>query len=517
MGRSLYRLYLYLVFNTMVLFAVAGAVALLADLFEMTSLRGPEFGSGQLSSVTAQQAAFGSVVLFIAAVIGGGHYYLIRRDIAGDSGAGAGPIRALFLNWRQAQMALIAVFVGAFTIAALAQPFFGDLSVPFAIAAVTAAAFLLLQLERQRNPGGPGAAIVLQRLQLYLIPLIALFAAVGFGINALSQSVQAALSNAGIYDRCAEFRSFNGPCTSPNLLALWGAAAVPAVFIAAYGLFARADGHSTLRAVFRFASLGFGVIFMLIGIERLAEWVLQGILNQPVQPADFVQRYEFVSPLLVGLLVFFAYGLWLRADAERSPMGAENTTSTLLAVMAVIAAAPFWWGCGLVLHNLIESVAPDAARQGADWATALALVVAGIAYVPLALLLAQRSHQAATPGPRRGFALGLLAAGILAVAVGAATALYALVTNVLGQPLTNWQETVRSGITVLLIGAIIAGIYGWITVHEGYLRGRPGAQPAVEAPVTPESVETLLDRFKAGTLTREEAQARIRALTSPTL
>ena len=117
-------------------------------------------------------------------------------------------------------------------------------------------------------------------------------------------------------------------------------------------------------------------------------------------------------------------------------------------------------------------------------------------------------------GPRRAFVLAVLAGGIIAGAIGAATALFAYGSQLLGAPISNWEDVTRVGVAIFLVGLTIAGIYFWSARAEHLLAPRPSAAPAGTPPGAPQpalTVEQILDEFAAGRLSRDEAASRIRA------
>jgi len=173
----------------------------------------------------------------------------------------------------------------------------------------------------------------------------------------------------------------------------------------------------------------------------------------------------------------------------------------------------------------------------------------------LGLLLRLRSTQAAFLAPLRGFTFVLLGGGILAAAIGGATALYAYGTAALGSPLDNWLNVAHTGIAALTIGVLIVGIYLWTSIREGFLGSRVKQQatevtssttatkeeeihsaalatidadttansPTQEARVTQmrqaatavsgaPSVEKIVDELLAGKISRDEAVSRIERL-----
>jgi hypothetical protein len=528
MSRSLYRFYLYFVSFLLVQIAIVGLAACVIALLELTELRNtfspyyygtvsaPSAAIPPAQGLSAQQMTFGVTLLFIAGGLLGLHYRLLRREMATDVTSGASAIRAFFLHLTQASAGLIAVFAGAAAMTGLAASMHGD-DAPAAGTALAALAVLaLVELERRRAQPGPGAAIVFQRLNHYGVPLIVLlFSLSSLATSALYDSAVALAIQWNGYNPCP-----GGSCSPTSarvLLTEWVAVTFVAGILALYAMLARRDTRSAIRQATRFLSLAYVSVFALVGLFLLAELGVRHVLGVSPQYGPQDLRLQFVAPLVFGLVMVAVFTLLLRGDAAESPLGRENTVSTLLAVLGIIAAGFFWWGVGAVLHTLLDSFA-QIPFSTADWAVALATVVAGIPYIPLALLLARRSHLAETPGPRRGFALGMLAIGSIAGVIGAAMLLYAVVTNLLGAPLDNWGEVARTGGAVLAVGAVLAAIYGTITAREGYLRAAvsPSEAPSpAETTVAPATIEQVLDDLLARRLTRDEAAARLRALSGP--
>lgn len=516
MTRNLYRIYLYIVGLLSLIFAAAGAFMLLSRLLALTALAGV-YTIHPTREEIVQGIVFAVVSWVIAGALGGLHYWLIRRDMRGDPTAGGSAIRAFFLNLAEALAAVIAMIAGVSALSGLgsseASQFYA--AGPVAMAIVVFAVFVLLELERRRTRAAPGLATTFQRLHLYGVPLVFV---VFFGINVLPEAVRATiaaiLNNTGQYVACSAATKFGagGPCyLAVQLGPLWGAVLLVAAGWIGYALAVREDAHSSLRQVLHLAGFAFGAIMTVVGIEGAVELGFRALLAIPVQWSDIVTSYNFVGPLIFGVVVALSYGLWLRAEAHGLPMGAVTAGQTAEAIVAGILAAPLWWGLGSLLRNATESlVAGGSQPSTGDWAMAYALAVTGIAYVALDLDLRRRSIQTANTGPRRGFVLALLAAGSLTGAVGAVVALYAIGTNLLGAPLSNWQEVARTGAVALVVGAVIAGIYVWQALREHFFQAAP-KQPETPpaAPAELASVESVLDAYAAGALKRDDATRRI--------
>ncbi len=112
MARNLYRIYLYIVFIAMLIFAAVGLGMLLQTLFSLTPLRGA-YGTIPTNAAIVQVTVFFVVSWFIAAIFGILHYWLIRRDMRNDPAAGSSAIRSFFLNITELIDAPLAIVVSA--------------------------------------------------------------------------------------------------------------------------------------------------------------------------------------------------------------------------------------------------------------------------------------------------------------------------------------------------------------------------------------------------------------------
>ncbi len=171
MLRGLYRVYLYVVYIAMLIFAAFGLGVFLQTVLAQTILRDPS--NALNSSIVIQSDTLAAVSLLIAGLVGGLHYWLIRRDMHSDHMARGGAVRAFFLNFVEFQTLPLAVGVGAVTIAAFGQSPGGSGTTAFTISSL--ALWAWLDWERRRTQPNPGAAIVFQRIHLYGAQLILLF------------------------------------------------------------------------------------------------------------------------------------------------------------------------------------------------------------------------------------------------------------------------------------------------------------------------------------------------------
>lgn len=517
MTRGLYRFYLYAISVALLILAISATSQLLSTLFKFTPLRG-SYGYIPDKSVLVQSLVFAVVGWLIAGTLGGLHYWLIRRDIQNDPAASTSGIRSFFLNITEALNILIAVAVIGFgALESWAQYAGSDVSWAVAIGLSTLAGALLLELERRRTPEQRGAALVFQRLHFFGVQMFLLFFLTWsflynfrFIVNTLFFNPQGQCT--GYY------------CSSYNplllgLTVLWFAACW-----LVYGLITSKDASRTVRMVMHGASLAFGIGYILGGVFVAFEVVLLRLLfktNLAWQDIfGYSASHDFLSPLLLGLLITGVYHLLLRDVSRRGLMEVRVRHLSEWAIAAVLLAGTFGWGIGSAIYNLLQG--PDLVSGNQAWAAALALMISGVAYIPLEIYF--RWQHALDPvntaGPRRGFVLALLGIGTLGLAIGGATALYAWGTALLGSPIYNWPQLAHSGLSGAIVGGIIASFYLWTARSEHLFTRRPKASepPAPttpEVPVTPAipaTIEEVLDELLAGSISREEAATRIRGL-----
>lgn len=546
MARQLYRIYLYLVSIALLVLAVFGIAILLNTLLAYTSLRGTyRAAPGQRELV--QSIVFAVTAWVIAAALGALHLRLIRRDIAEFPLAGSGGIRAFFLNAAQAIGTLVVVIAGAGSFATLAHSLpgsAGDSAASFATAIAALLFVLALEWERRRYRTAPGAATIFQRLHLFGIPLIlVLITTFGYWNDAMRTSIEDVLIGAKLYNpldpgACGpdNFNTINGPCSLPNAAFLWLAALVPIAVIALYSFMARNDFQSLIRMLTHIGSLSVGVGALLVGLVRGVELLLRGMFGLPVSWSDVAHpwyaAYDFLSPLSIGILLVVAYGLWLRAERGRLPTGSQTTTLIAEAVVALIFAVAFWWGMGRVIYTALQWVGASPGESfAAQWATAIALAIGGLAYIPLAIHLRLATARTGIGAPRRGFVLALLAGGTVTGAVGLTITLYTFGTNLLGAPLNDWERTVRGGLAALAVGIVLVAVYGWIAAQErsvaALFRRLKEATSVPKAPALPTqppevgakaetdlttAIEQALKEYEAHTISLAEATSRIKSL-----
>jgi Domain of unknown function (DUF5671) len=548
MLRGLYRFYLYAVFIAMLLFATSGVIQLLTVLLQSVFKDPYNTPSG---ANLVQALVYSIVSLITAALFGGLHYWLIRRDMRNDPMAGNSAVRAFFLNAVELISLPLAVGSGTATISAIGQHNTGGLSSSAAFTITLLGLWLLLEWERRRVPASSGTALVFQRLHLYGTQLILLFILTFSWLQSMGQLVDKVLfGGAGALTTCAGSTGCQGPGIAAVLAnvasTLW-----VVLFWIGYGWLSRNDTASVLRRVFHFIGFGFGIIAGLVGIYRGVTLIFLLAIFKESLPANSISgafaEYDVISPLSLGMLVVGAYVIWLRNAVMKHPEERVSVFLTGLAIAAALSGVAFWSGCGLILLNILEKVFPSStAVTPENWASAVALVIAGIAYIPLGLLLRILGARAAFLVPLRGFTFVLFGGGILAAAIGGATALYAYGTAALGSALNNWVYVAHTGNAAFAIGVLIVCIYLWTSIREGFFAGIMKQQAAEVKPpvgevhiVTPSlaqangaagpsaketqatqagqvttvaitrSVGEIVDELLAGKISRDEAVARI--------
>ncbi|MBA2392430.1 MAG: hypothetical protein H0V70_06755 [Ktedonobacteraceae bacterium] len=513
MARNLYRFYLYIVYITLLIFIAFAFGYILNTLLALTSLRGAYAGDAPDAKTVLQSVVFVVVASVIAGALAGLHYWLIRRDMQHDPAAGASAIRSFFLNLTEALGIASAVPVaGFFVLNARATSPQQNIVGSMAFSLATLALVVVLALERRRTQAGAGAALAFQRLHFYGVQILLLiFLTISWG-SAIRPSVDILF-----------FAGKGGATGNPLLLVLsvlWFLA-----FWLGYGWLVRNDTASLLRLILHFLSLAYGIGYMVYGLYQAFHVLFLFVFHIAPPFEDVVGSaggYDFFSPFTLGLLVTGVYSVWLRMASRQGLIERQVLNLTGFAIATILSAGAFWWGCGLIIYSALQTWMPvPLAPDMSDWASAIALMVAGLGYIPLSVY--QRRRNSSDPinaaGPRRGFVLALCGGGILALAIGGAVALYAWITALFGSPITYWQQVVHQGLGASIVGAILVAIYLSLALREHLFASPKRIVPVVPEPVVvpepttaPLTIETILDELLAGTIARDEAVARIRAL-----
>jgi uncharacterized protein YneF (UPF0154 family) len=527
MTRGLYRVYLYVVTIALASFATFSLAYLLGALFGLTPLRG---SSSPTSGAEITQAVILFVVmLVVVGAFGGLHYWLIRRDIAGDPQINESGVRAFTLNAAEGIAILIAVNAAVTSLAQLGNFYRPDISDSLAGALATAALAFTLEWERRRATPTHGAALIFERLRRHGVPLLLLITTLTSVYSAIDNTERIIAQQANII-ACSppgtEGRiTPEGPptvflptCVGNEVYGAWAAAVLAVAIWLGFLWLGRRDSRSLLRQVLLL--IGWttgGMILLAITLERAAEYVLR-LATPGASAPNYLDDFNF-GPLFAAAAVALAvYGWALREREPDAPMSAPAVRLTMRALSGAVLAVPFWIGVFLVVRNVIVSISPGVTAPTADdWDSAIAFVIAGAGYIPLALWLGAGSRQAEINGPRRGFVLALLAAGALVTAGAVATLLYTVITPVLNVPLDNWQELARNAGAALITGVALGGLYLFIALREKQFVSAPKA-PEVAPEAPPEAValaaslDDALAQFKRGDISQEAAAERIRTL-----
>lgn len=519
MARGLYRVYLYVVTIALLVFATVSVSSLVNMLLRLTGLRG-SYGTAPSSAEVTQNVVLALVTLIIVAGLGGLHYWLIRRDMAGDPQLGASGVRSLTLNLAVGIATLVAVSAGASALSQFSLDFTNDIAMSLATALAALGLALTLEWERRRATPTRGAALVFQRLRIDGLGLILALTLFVFLTQAANQTERLIGQSAGILKCMATqptgpyFGPYYEPCVGSQLIGQWMAA----LLVAAVWLLYLRTGSRDLRTLIRpvFLLLGFtaGVVALIYVLQRAAEYVLRLVIANGAATPDYLNNFDFAPTLLFAALTLAVYGWRLRRSDGYEPLDAPTTWLTMRAIASALFAAPFWFGASMLLNNLFIKLFPGTQAATTNWHVAAATLIAGVAYVPLALWLSAASRAEGIKGPRRGFVLALLAAGALVTAGGAATLVYAVVTASLGVPLPDWQSVARQAGAALIVGLALGGLYLWLAMREGQFARTP--KPEVAPSALPgesgANLDDVLSQFQQGELTQAQAAERIRTL-----
>ncbi len=532
MVHNLYRFYLYAIFIALLIFAAIAIGQLLNTILVLTPLRGSST-SLPTSAQVVQAIVFAIISLVIAGTLGGIHYWLIRRDMLHHPEAVGSAIRAFFLNVTEAIGIILAVpVIGYLVFNSLAQNYGANVVNALALALPALGIVLLLELERRRLhvPVSSRAALAFQRFHFYGVQILLLFFLTFSLLSAFRPFVDGLIfNNRGIAQDCS-----NGDCQSYNLAYLAVSMLWFLVCWVGYGLLTRNDRSPLPRLVLHGASFAYGIGWILAGVYQGLELIISPFFKLSVSLHDVLglsAQYDFVTPLALGLLVAGIYHLWLHDTVQQGLISQKGMALTEYAIVTVLVAALFWWGCGTALYNLLQTLAPaPSVPDNEAWISSIAFIVAGLGYIALDLYLHRHnSTDTSAAGPRRGLTLALFGTGILALAIGGATALYAWVTALFGTSISNWQQVTHGGLAAFLVGALLVGLYQR-NIRKESLFSSPAKQPATSiapttpiAPATPvpteptasaeKEIEEVLDALLAGSITRDEAAKRLRTLS----
>jgi hypothetical protein len=541
--RALYRFYLYTVFILLSVYATYACVQLLSTLFLLTPLR-TSYEAQPSSNDVVQAITLALVSFVVILLIGGLHYWLIRRDIAQDAEAATSPIRSFFLYITEGIAAALSLPTLGYVFLSLASS--NSVSGLLAFALPTLALALLLELERRRIPSlTTGATAVFLRIHTYGVQAILLIV---LGIS-WSQALLPLIDGL-LFGGRAHAESCVGvdPCPSNNLflLALAGFWFIGTWLF--YGWLTSRDTSRSLRFVLHGLGFAAGISIFVSGLYNVFTVILLFIFHEPAALSSILgmgARYDFVGQLTLGLLITALYHVWMRTGVRQGLLPTQTNLRLIeLAIISVLTAITFWWGMGNLLYNtfalLLKFPQPIELQS---WVSAGAFILAGCVSIVIEFYLhsKNRSEPAIAAGPRRAQVLALLAIGTLTFSVAIATTLYIGLTTILQSPIANWMQVLSFGLAALLVGLSLTGFYLYIALNERQFNRttKPAPTPTNTSvqPTTPTTIEdspnrattpeattnaedqselatieTILDQLLANQITRAEASTKLHDL-----
>lgn len=538
MARSLYRFYLYAVATALLIFAITAFGSLLSTGLAFTPLRGT-YGSIPTQAQFVQAVSYACVAFLIAGLFGGLHYWLIRRDLRQDSQAANSAIRSFFLNTTEGISVAFGVPLLGSALYSLASTYYSGYIYVWSVALSFLLLACLVHLERRRTGELTGLALVFQRIHIFGVQFILLVTvAVFFVLVPAIREVIDTFFFGGVA-QCGTGSS----CTPANPLWLL----ISLLWVAGSWIFyswtACQDRSLATRLIFHGLGLASGVAFLLRGCFLGIVVLLHLGYRDPIQLSQILGyqgTYDFFSPLVLGVLLIGIYAWSLNSCVRQELMRLEVLRLTMLAIVGAILAGAFWWGIGRALDNGLRVLFPVSGiivdRQA--WFESWALVLSGLCYVLVDWYVRRiyKRDRELVAGPRRGYVLTLLAAGVLAGAIGLAVVLYTGITTLLGSAVSDWQLAAQGGLSAFLVGAVLVGIYLPTALREHLFKGgeahREEKAPTAIVPPQPEStdlaakeghegepalpqgatIEAILDALLADRLSRDQAAARLHEL-----
>ncbi|GCE46535.1 hypothetical protein EI42_00046 [Thermosporothrix hazakensis] len=498
MIRNLYRVYLYAVYIALLDYIVFATSRFLEALFRFVLPH-----EGNVSTQFTQATIFAVVSWVLAGALIVLHVWLIRRDIQNHPEARGSAIRHFFLNLAQGANALTAFYTLLFAFQILTLTNGAGVQWSLAAGISTLALWGWLQWERQHSLPATNGARFWERLHLFGVQAVLLLT-VGWpwdnGVRTLMemgmQGSTRLCSYYGSYSYCETYQLFWVIVSMFWPLACW--------FF--YAWLTRNETGKVARFLLHGLGFAWGIVLLLNGVNMLGNVLFSALYGHPLPLKEIFGReanHNFLVYLVLALIVMGVY-VWLYARGMRQGLLERPVGRLILvAIVTIVSAGSFWVGCGLTLYNALQLADVKA------WINCLSIILAGLAFVPLDLYLlwrVRRDPQNAQ-GPRRGVVLFLLGAGILAGVIGAASALYAFGSSVLGSALENGTQVMHAGLSAFLIGLILFCIYFLAGYREHLLVFHK--EPAPSAPQLT-TLEAILDAFRADQITREQALTALR-------
>ncbi|GLV53895.1 hypothetical protein KDH_07460 [Dictyobacter sp. S3.2.2.5] len=531
MARSLYRFYLYAVTTALLIFAVSAFGFLLSTGLAFTGLRG-SYQDIPTQAQFVQALSYACVAFLIAGLLGGLHYWLLRRDLRQEPQAAHSAIRSFFLNTTEGISVALGVPLLAITLSGLAATSYSGLTFICAAALSCLLLACLVHLERRRTGEPAGPARVFQRIHIFGVQLVLLLIVIIFFI--LQPTIRYVIDTVFFHGtvQCEGSSS----CQPANpfwllLTLLW----IVGSWIF-YSWTASRDRSLATRLIFHGLGLASGMAFLLRGCSLAIVALLRLGYRDPL-PLDAVLgsqgSSDFVSPLLLGTLLIGIYAWSLLGSVRQGLMRLEVLRLTILGIVGTVMAGAFWWGLGRLLNNALKSffLTGGVGVDHQEWFESWALVLCGVGYILIGWYIRNVSKRDGdlVSGPRRGYVLTLMGAGVLTGAIGLAVVLYTSVTVLLGSAVPNWQPVAQGGLSAFLVGAALVSIYLPTARRHHLFQGSELSQeekaaivaPGQSADSTPEmghegpqeaTIEAILDALLANRLSRDQAATHLHEL-----
>ncbi|GCE09423.1 hypothetical protein [Dictyobacter aurantiacus] len=532
MTRSLYRFYLYAVTAALLIFAVSAFGSLLSTGLAFTGLRGP-YQNIPTQAQFVQALSYACVAFLIAGLLGGLHYWLLRHDLRQEPQAAHSAIRSFFLNTTEGISVAFGVPLLAITFSGLATTSYSGLTFICAAALSCLLLACLVHLERRRTSGPTGPARVFQRIHLFGVQLVLLLIVIIFFI--LQPTIRYVIDT--VFFHGAVQCEGSSSCQPANPFWLM----LTLLWIVGSWLFyswtASQDRSLATRLIFHGLGLACGMAFLLRGCSLAIVALLRLGYGDPL-PLDAVLSSQgssdFISPLLLGMLLIGIYTWSLNRSVRQGLMHLEVLRLTIVAIVGTVMAGAFWWGLGRLLDNALKILFPTGG-VGVDyqaWFESWALVLCGIGYILIDWYMRNVSKGGdgeLIAGPRRGYVLTLMGAGVLTGAIGLAVVLYTGVTALLGSAVPNWQLVAQGWLSAFLVGAVLVGIYLPTARRHHLFQGSESPLEEKAVTVTPgqplnlapemgregpqeATIEAILDALLADRISRDQAATRLHEL-----
>jgi hypothetical protein len=467
MARNLLRIYLYLM--------CIGLLGFLA--YALFTLLEYAFGASVPSPIPGlDQPMFGFALLgtslVLCSLLGGLHYWGIRRDMAEDPEAATGSVRAIMLNSVQGVAAAFLLFAGLLTFVpgTLAASEHAELQ---AITVVALVGFILVQVERRRPRPHDGVPIGAQRTHLSVMLIVALLTLVAswllLAVPLLGREFVVSLFG----------RNFGGHnVDTGNWVGLLWVAAVLAFYI----WLARGDNTSLRRLTALLASFLLGLTLTIVGVWGALDWLLRPVFQVSRDAAPpAIRPAWFLSLFIFGLIALLGYTFWLIRDESLLRLGPEGTRLTLTAISTFTLGVAFY----VALILLAQSFLPSSFGQG-QTIFAAALLIPGLVHPVLLVLLRRWSLKEHQSIPFEGYDLMALFVGglttvifvtftILSLFVRGADVIGRVAQCLAGSSSSGTSGTTTSSAFPSVVSPLIVVIVAlWVTILHGWLAYRGG-------------------------------------------